>query len=95
VQIEVDSEHAKVMFQIQICIGRSIRNYIKFDGKQTQNLVLLTASLAHTLKSAKVMFTRSPDYPIRLSGEGGVPAVYGGVSVVVTYVIYVQKYRLI
>jgi hypothetical protein len=45
VQIEVDSKHAKVMFQIQICPERSMRKYIEFGNKQTQNHVYPIASL--------------------------------------------------
>ncbi len=43
--MQASSEHAKVMFQVQICTGRLMRNYIKFDGKQAENHVLRIASL--------------------------------------------------
>ncbi len=44
--MQANSEHAKFMFQVQICTGRLMRNYIKFDGKQAENHVLLIASLS-------------------------------------------------
>ena len=44
-QMQTNSEHAKVMFQVQICTERLMRNYIKFDDKQAENHVLRIASL--------------------------------------------------
>ncbi len=38
--MQANSEHAKVMFQVQICTGRLMRTYIKFGGKQAENHVL-------------------------------------------------------
>lgn len=46
IRIEVDSEHAKVMFQINDCTGKSMRNYLEVGGKQTQDHDLPTVSLA-------------------------------------------------
>jgi len=45
VQLEADFEHAKDMFQVKICTGRSMRKYIEFGGIQAQNQVPLIASL--------------------------------------------------
>ena len=44
-QIEVDIKHTKDVFQVWICIERSIRKYIEFDSRKTQNQVSFIGSL--------------------------------------------------